>query len=134
MTATAGDLGSGNPVFGSKNRGGVGVWWKSKAEISEPDLTSKDPLPILPRFQLFSMNLMIEVWSVRTSKIKFFLAKGEITRSGSRGPYPHLSLIEFVEAGVPQRPVGPRSASYWGSCDSLTIGGITWSYHPSESS
>ena len=59
-------------------------------------------------------------------------AHGETTSSGSRGPYPHRSW-KAPAAAVPQWP-GPVRASFAGSFDWLTIGGITWSYQPSESS
>ena len=38
--------------------------------------------------QLSSMKRITESWSVKELSTKFFLAYGEITRNGRRGPYP----------------------------------------------
>jgi hypothetical protein len=47
----------------------------------------------------------IEVWSVTEWSTQFFLAYGEITRSGRRGPYPHRpcawSTVTPASAAVP---------------------------------
>src|SRR5712671_4021209 len=53
---------------------------------SEPALVSKEKLPILPVSQLSSMNRSTELWSVTVWSTKLDFAKGEITRSGWRGP------------------------------------------------
>jgi hypothetical protein len=41
---------------------------------------------MVPRFQLYSMNPRLEVWSVMPWSMKLVLAQGESTKNGSRGP------------------------------------------------
>ena len=53
--------------------------------FSEPAMASKEPL-ILGSFQLSSMNLVMELWSLIVWATKLCLAQGEMTSSGSRGP------------------------------------------------
>ena len=72
--------------------------------------------------------LIGRLWSM-----KFVFAYGEITNIGTRGPYPQRSRAEPAGAW-PHSPWGPSSLSFLWSLDWLTIEGITWSYHPSESS
>jgi hypothetical protein len=53
----------GSPVEGSSHRGAFAGLEKSNAPNRDPAFASNDPPPILPRFQLSSMNRRMEVWS-----------------------------------------------------------------------
>src|SRR5262252_970688 len=99
--------------------------------ISVPAVASEDPPPILPVRQLSSIKRRIEDWSVRVLSTKLRLANGEMTIKGRRGPKPHFPSW-LPGALVPQLPA-PFKASA-GVLEGLTIGDITWSYQPSESS
>src|SRR5215470_15912316 len=96
-----------------------------------PAVASEEPPPIRPSPQLSSMKRVTEDRSVRVLSTKLRLEKGEITRNGWRGPNPHLPFWAPC-FGVPQLP-GPSNASA-AVLDGETMGPITWSYQPSESS
>ena len=64
----------------------------------------------VPRFQLSSMNCVIDACSVNVPSTKFGRAHGEITISGMRGPTPQRSFWAGGVADVPHCP-GPLSES-----------------------
>src|SRR6266700_186143 len=106
-------------------------WLKSNMLSNVPARSSAAPPPILPVPQLSSMKRRMDDWSVSVPSTKFDLAKEEITSSGRRGPKPHLPCTA-PGALVPQLPGLFRLSA--AVLDGVTIGDMTWSYHPSESS
>src|ERR671939_939842 len=80
---------TGKPVAGSRITRESWRRLKSNRLVSGPARTSKEPSPMRPSCQLSSMNRITEVWSVLVWSTWFTRLHGEITRNGSRGPYPH---------------------------------------------
>ena len=122
------------PMPGSRDN--LPAWWapllKSNILSIFPAFASNDWFPSLPNPQLSSIKRMIDVWSVMEWSTKFVFEYVEITNNGRWGPYPHRSW--YIPGDTCQHRSDPRSLSYLGSLDWLIMGGITWSYHPSESS
>lgn len=85
-----------------------------------------------PKDQLSSMKRMIDDWSVNVLSAKLALAQGEMTNIGKRGPYPQRPCKPASGVPLPHTP-GPLSASD-AVAEGLMMTGMTWSYHPSESS
>src|SRR6478609_2532671 len=83
---------------------------KSNALSSVPADESADSLPMWPRFQLCSMNWVIDACSVNVLSTKFWRAHGEITSSGVRGPTPQRSFWVGAFVSEPHLP-GPLRAS-----------------------
>src|SRR5690348_8627990 len=94
------------------------------------------------------MNRRIEDWSTSVWSTWLSLAYGEMTRKGTRSPYPHrisntegwftgrdwpfgAMHLSLVASAVVFTPYRTSRAALWEWC---TFGGGAWSYHPSESS
>ncbi len=79
-----------------------------------------------PSCQLSSMKRMTDVWSVLVWSTWLTRLHGEMTRNGSRGPYPHRPWYPASGGAEPPQRPGPLSASA-PVREVLTSGGRTWS-------